>query len=110
MGRKPRGKQGPSLGMLNRFTCVLAAAALVAFLLPGRAGAQGLALDTAKEKTLEQYDEPNPHFELDCTECHGAMEEQEQPVSRPAVRVSMTGCMDCHDEKGASNDCLLCHK
>jgi len=47
---------------------------------------------------------------LACAECHGVMEEQEQPVSRPAVRISMDRCMDCHDEKGASNDCLLCHK
>ncbi|MDH3628035.1 MAG: cytochrome c family protein [Acidobacteriota bacterium] len=47
---------------------------------------------------------------IDCTECHGAMEEQEEPVSRPAVRITMNGCMDCHDENGVSNDCLLCHK
>lgn len=46
---------------------------------------------------------------IECTECHGAMEEQELPVSRPAVRISMSGCMDCHEERGASNDCLLCH-
>jgi cytochrome c553 len=46
---------------------------------------------------------------IECNECHGAMEQQDLPVSRPAVRITMNGCMDCHDEMGASNDCLLCH-
>ncbi len=47
---------------------------------------------------------------IDCAECHGVMEEKEQPVSRRAVPLTMEGCMDCHDEEGASNDCLLCHR
>jgi len=47
---------------------------------------------------------------LACAECHGAMEERVLPVSEPAVPVTMDGCMDCHYEKGAPNDCLLCHR
>ena len=46
---------------------------------------------------------------IECSECHGVMEEQDLPVSQPAVRITMNGCMDCHDDMGASNDCLLCH-
>jgi len=71
--------------------------------LPGQAAAQGLKLDTAKEKTLDQYDEPNPHFELDCTECHGT-----EPVFGKDTRRTVTFingkegivdlCYNCHDE------------
>lgn len=47
---------------------------------------------------------------IDCESCHGVMREQVQPVTRPAVRITMDRCMDCHYETGASNDCLLCHR
>jgi hypothetical protein len=48
--------------------------------------------------------------EIECAICHGQMSEATEPVTRPFRRVTMKGCMDCHDESGASNDCLLCHK
>lgn len=47
---------------------------------------------------------------LACSECHGAMEERELPVSERAVPVTMNGCIACHDQKGARNDCVLCHR
>jgi hypothetical protein len=48
--------------------------------------------------------------EIECQTCHGAVAESERPVSRPAVRISMDGCIECHEEMGASNDCLHCHR
>lgn len=46
---------------------------------------------------------------IGCETCHGSMAEQEKPVTRQAVKISMDRCMDCHYDTGASNDCLLCH-
>ena len=49
--------------------------------------------------------------EMDCNECHGDMETMDNPVERSQIMsLTMTACMDCHDERGASNDCLICHK
>jgi len=47
---------------------------------------------------------------VDCAVCHGEMSEQRLPVSRPAVRITMNRCMDCHYAEGASNDCVHCHR
>ena len=47
---------------------------------------------------------------LECATCHGPMNEATEPISRPYARVTMNGCMECHEETGTSNDCLLCHK
>jgi hypothetical protein len=43
-----------------------------------------------------------------CRECHGPVEERAQ-LAREAD-LSMTGCMNCHKTKNASNDCLYCHE
>jgi hypothetical protein len=44
-----------------------------------------------------------------CTSCHQDVRELTSPPT--IVRVfSMTECMTCHVEKGASIDCLTCHK
>lgn len=48
--------------------------------------------------------------ELDCNICHGAMGERELPPARPPLNLSMEWCMECHEETGISNDCLLCHR
>ena len=47
---------------------------------------------------------------IDCTTCHGAMQQREQPVVRREVPITMERCIACHTEAGASNDCLLCHR
>jgi hypothetical protein len=44
-----------------------------------------------------------------CQECHGAVREAEAPLSLE-VDLSMEDCMDCHEEQGADNDCLVCHR
>ncbi len=45
---------------------------------------------------------------LDCSECHGAVEEIEviRGVAQP---LTMGWCVDCHRKKEASVDCTVCH-
>jgi hypothetical protein len=47
--------------------------------------------------------------EIECETCHGAVGQRSEPVVRPAVDMTMDHCMDCHEESGASNDCIWCH-
>ena len=42
-----------------------------------------------------------------CQECHGAVADRDQLFRE--VNLNMTGCMDCHRVKKASNDCTFCH-
>lgn len=44
-----------------------------------------------------------------CETCHGEVGQRVEPVTRPAVEMTMDHCMDCHQESGASNDCIWCH-
>ena len=48
--------------------------------------------------------------EIACETCHGNVGQMTEPVVRPAVAMSMDHCMDCHEETGASNDCIWCHE
>lgn len=48
---------------------------------------------------------------MECNECHGDMGEETVPLVASQVEfLTMEACMDCHFERGASNDCLVCHK
>lgn len=46
---------------------------------------------------------------IECERCHGPVGQQIEPVSRVHWRPTMDNCMECHDESGASNDCIHCH-
>ncbi|MBI4602242.1 MAG: cytochrome c3 family protein [Planctomycetes bacterium] len=51
------------------------------------------------------------HAGMDCAECHGDMREMTEPVTLPQIgHLDMDRCMSCHEAKGASNDCVACHK
>jgi hypothetical protein len=82
---------------------IVALAAVLAAGTPTLSPAQGLKLDAAKEKVLEQYDAPNPHFELDCTDCHEGRPDASK-VNRMTVKLSngkkgiVDLCYGCHDE------------
>jgi len=43
-----------------------------------------------------------------CADCHGQVAQRDQ-LFREAD-ISMGGCMNCHREKNASNDCTFCHE
>ncbi|NQU34883.1 MAG: cytochrome c3 family protein [Bacteroidetes bacterium] len=44
-----------------------------------------------------------------CSVCHGEVEKLTKPPSKMIVPISMDTCMNCHDNKSISNDCLTCH-
>jgi len=48
--------------------------------------------------------------ELDCSACHGAMNEMTKPVTSQYLQVTMENCMACHRNNKVSNDCLSCHR
>ncbi len=43
-----------------------------------------------------------------CQECHGAVETMD--VVRQVSPLSMGWCLECHERKRASRDCLACHR
>ena len=45
-----------------------------------------------------------------CERCHGDMGAQTRPPARALVAVTMTRCLACHRERGASQDCDVCHR
>lgn len=47
--------------------------------------------------------------ELECAECHGPIADATSPPSRPLNDLSMDFCMDCHEQRGVTNDCIACH-
>jgi quinoprotein glucose dehydrogenase len=44
---------------------------------------------------------------VSCTECHGPVDTRD--VLMKEVSTSMTACMNCHEQKRASNACTVCH-
>ncbi len=47
---------------------------------------------------------------IECQTCHGLVQEREEPLHRQAFEGTMERCMECHEESGASNDCIDCHR
>jgi len=47
---------------------------------------------------------------LACASCHGDMRQRTDPPGRPATRIAMATCLDCHIREGASEDCAGCHR
>lgn len=48
---------------------------------------------------------------LKCDECHGDMSAMTKPPEHSQIEhLTMRRCMECHAERGTSNDCLVCHK
>ena len=46
---------------------------------------------------------------LECAKCHGSMEDLNEPMREPFVPLSMDWCIDCHESRDVSNDCIRCH-
>ncbi|HYB89892.1 MAG TPA: cytochrome c3 family protein [Candidatus Binataceae bacterium] len=47
---------------------------------------------------------------VECATCHGDMTSLTSPPVRPAINQSMDWCMNCHQQRQASTDCISCHK
>ena len=50
---------------------------------------------------------PHIRAEVDCASCHGDV--AKMTVATRPFEPTMGFCMDCHQQKGVSNDCLTCH-
>ena len=49
--------------------------------------------------------------EIPCEKCHGAIASSTTLPEEPVEEfLTMDGCMECHAEHGASDDCAGCHK
>ena len=49
--------------------------------------------------------------EISCGKCHGDMKDSVHPAERPLVQPpNMSACIDCHQRRQVSTDCLTCHK
>ena len=46
---------------------------------------------------------------LACAECHGPVEKSTVPLARPFRVLTMTTCLDCHQQHGVNSDCNDCH-
>ena len=46
--------------------------------------------------------------EISCAECHGDIGQSDQAVRHMVY--DMDWCVSCHEERGASVDCMVCHK
>ncbi len=47
---------------------------------------------------------------LNCADCHGAMDKRSEPPGRPFRAMDMNGCIDCHEQRKVSHDCNDCHR
>lgn len=48
---------------------------------------------------------------LQCAGCHGDIADRTTPPTEPVARtLSMSTCMDCHQARGARNECAGCHR
>ena len=47
---------------------------------------------------------------IGCGECHGAVETLVAPAAYPLVEHSMDWCLGCHAQRGATTDCVHCHR
>lgn len=48
--------------------------------------------------------------EMECEDCHGDVASLTEPLPRPVPELhSMEACMECHEERGASQECITCH-
>jgi hypothetical protein len=50
---------------------------------------------------------PHIRAKVSCSTCHG--DQTQQTVARRMVDMDMGFCVNCHQERQASNDCLTCH-
>ncbi len=47
---------------------------------------------------------------IGCESCHGNVTALKEPPKYPLVPITMDHCMECHEERNITNDCLSCHR
>jgi len=61
----------------------------------------------ANESHVRFNHAPHIRAEVACATCHGAIDQQ--TVAQRNVNLTMGFCVNCHEQRKASNDCLTCH-
>ena len=85
---------------------------LAAFIISGR----NIPWNQAQKLPDHVYFSHRRHVtvaKLGCGECHGDVGAAVQPISRAYLQTGEAGmaqCIDCHRTRGASQDCLACHR
>ncbi len=47
---------------------------------------------------------------IECGQCHGAVATLTVPAAYPLVKQNMDWCLNCHRARGATQDCVHCHR
>ena len=94
---------------------------------------QGAITDSPEEEKVRQYAEkgeqipwqrvymvPDHVFfshrrhvkagQIACEECHGSIAKLTSALTYPLVNQSMDWCLGCHRTRGATTDCIHCHR
>lgn len=80
------------------------------------ASGQNIPWNQAQKLPAHVYFSHRRHIvaaKLNCVECHGNVGGAMQPISRAYLssgEAGMAQCIDCHRKRGASEDCLACHR
>ena len=48
--------------------------------------------------------------EIACEECHGDVSSLTSPPEVPVVELGMNWCIDCHQQRDVTEDCMACHR
>jgi hypothetical protein len=109
--------KGPVAGLPSIKTCMICHAAIATDrpLIKQITEMESKRIDLAWQRV---YGYPNqshvrfnhaPHIRanVDCTSCHGPI--GEQTVAQRNVNLNMGFCVNCHEQRKVSNDCLTCH-
>ena len=48
--------------------------------------------------------------QIECKTCHGTIGETVTPPTKPQITFTMNDCIGCHRTKGATTDCIACHR
>jgi cytochrome c7-like protein len=109
--------KGPVAGLPSLKTCMICHAAiatdrpriqeLAALETKGRDVAWQRVYGYTSEAHVRFDHAPHLRAKVECSTCHGAV--AEQTVARRNVDLTMGFCVNCHNERKASNDCLTCH-
>jgi hypothetical protein len=109
--------KGPVAGLPSVKTCMICHDAIAADrpLIQQIANLQKNGLDLAWQRVygythaahVRFNHAPHIRANVECATCHGAI--AQQTVAERNVDLTMGFCVNCHKQKGASNDCLTCH-
>ena len=109
--------KGPVAGLPSIKTCMICHAAIATDrpLIKQITEMEAKKIDLAWQRVYGYAHESHvrfnhaPHIRagVDCTSCHGPI--GEQTVAQRNVDLSMGFCVNCHEQRKVSNDCLTCH-